>query len=229
MRYQAILLDFYGTLVREDDELILQVGRRIAESAAMQCDAASVVRHWSQLFVDACRRSTGPTFQRQRDIELRTLELLLGRFQSSLDPMELLEPLDAYRRRPEPIAGVEAFLDALASAPLQLCIVSNIDTDDLTAALLALGWDFECVVTSESCRAYKPRPEMFYRALHLLEREVDEAVHIGDSLGSDILGASTIGLDTIWINHNVRPRGDAHPTFEAYFLEEALDWLFHEG
>jgi 2-haloacid dehalogenase/putative hydrolase of the HAD superfamily len=228
MRYQAVLLDFYGTLVREDDDLILDIGRQIAADARIQCTAEAVAKHWSQLFVDACKRSLGPTFRRQHEIELTTLDLVLGRFQSSLEPQELVAPMVADRRDPTPVAGAEAFLDALTTAPVQVCIVSNIDDDDLYAALHALGWDMDHVVTSESCRAYKPRPEMFYRALHLLGREVEEAVHIGDSRQSDVAGATDIGLDTIWANHVVRPRGDISPTFEAYFLDEALSWLFHD-
>ena len=57
-----------------------------------------------------------------------------------------------------PFQAREHFLDGLR---LPVCVVSNIDADPFEAALRHLGWRFDAVVTSEGCRAYKPRGELF--------------------------------------------------------------------
>lgn len=58
------------------------------------------------------------------------------------------------------------------------------------------------VFTSEDAKSYKPRPELFEMALKETGLNPQEIVHIGDSLSSDIEGASNLGINTIWINRN---------------------------
>lgn len=50
---------------------------------------------------------------------------------------------------------------------------------------------------------------MFEYALNITGLTPEEVVHIGDSLGSDIKGAYSVGIDTIWINRNNKqvPKG----------------------
>ena len=67
-----------------------------------------------------------------------------------------------------------------------------------------LGLSFDSVVTSEDCRSYKPRKEIFEKALDLMGVDAEEVVHIGDSFSSDVLGAYNAGIDGIWINRKGR-------------------------
>lgn len=223
MRYQAVLIDFYGTLVEEDGPCLREIIQQLTAAATLACEPDSVLTTWSDLFEKACQKAYGVHFRSQREIELATLDLIVQRFAADLDPLALSQPLYNYWQRPRPIDNAREFL---TSVNVPVCIVSNIDNADLLAALNHLGWEFDLVVTSEDCRAYKPRPEVFYHALHLLSLEPDDVVHIGDSLRSDIAGATAVGIDTIWMNHSVRPNHGPLPTFEAYFFDEALNWLW---
>ncbi len=58
------------------------------------------------------------------------------------------------------------------------------------------------VFTSDDAKSYKPRSELFDMALKETNLKPQEVVHIGDSLNSDIKGASNSGINTIWINRN---------------------------
>lgn len=58
------------------------------------------------------------------------------------------------------------------------------------------------VFTSEDARSYKPRSELFEKALKGTNLRPQEIVHIGDSLSSDIKGTSNLGINTIWLNRN---------------------------
>ncbi|MGF1656070.1 MAG: HAD family hydrolase [Verrucomicrobiales bacterium] len=62
------------------------------------------------------------------------------------------------------------------------------------------------VYHSENTRAYKPRPEMFHRALHRNGLKSDVVIHIGDSYGSDVLGAHPCGIGVVWVNRKKRTR-----------------------
>ena len=50
---------------------------------------------------------------------------------------------------------------------------------------------------------------MFEYALKAIGLKPEQVVHIGDSLSSDVKGAMTVGIDTIWINRGGRqvPKG----------------------
>ncbi len=202
--YDALLVDFYGTLVAEDGEQIAEITARIARASREPTTPAQVSSRWSALFARGCAESHGARFRSQREIELESLAALLAELRAPLDPVGLSQPLFAYWARPKPLPGAAEFLRA---ARRPLCIVSNIDTADLDEALANLDWSFEWIVTSEQCRAYKPRPEMFVAALDRLGCAAERALHVGDSIGSDLAGAAAAGIAAAWVN----PAGRALP------------------
>jgi 2-haloacid dehalogenase/putative hydrolase of the HAD superfamily len=202
--YDAVLLDFYGTLVAEDDAQIAAITARIAEASPDRRTAREISGRWNELFARGCAVAHGASFRTQREIELASLAELLAELRAPLDPVELSAPLFAYWARPTPLPDAAEFLRAVRRP---VCIVSNIDDADLGSALDALGWRFERVVTSERCRAYKPRGEMFAAALGRLGCAPERVLHVGDSIGSDLRGAAAAGIAAAWLN----PTGRALP------------------
>lgn len=89
-------------------------------------------------------------------------------------------------------------------SPVPIYIVSNIDRDDILQAIKFHGLKPDGVFTSEDAKSYKPRKELFELALNSTGLSADQVVHIGDSLSSDIKGASSVGINTIWINRGSR-------------------------
>lgn len=47
----------------------------------------------------------------------------------------------------------------------------------------------------------KPASSIFNKALKLANCQADEAVHVGDSLATDIAGAHNCGITSVWIKH----------------------------
>jgi len=199
----ALTADFYGTLVEEDGPVISRIAAAIAADSPRRPAPDAVSRFWSRAFSSGCAAAHGPSFRSQRLIELESLRATVREFRAALDPESLSAELYAYWRTPRVLPGAEEFL---TSIDLPLCIVSNIDTDDLEAAFASLGWSFPRVVTSESVRAYKPRREPFDAALHMLGSAPHETLHVGDSLGSDLAGAAALGMPCAWVNASSRPR-----------------------
>lgn len=221
MKYKAILLDFYGTLVAEDDHLIARLLAEIAECSPVSSNAQEIGRDWN--FQEMCQTAYAGNFKTQRSIEVESLQRLLARYQANLNADEMAERLFAYWRTPAVYEDARRFL---ANNTLPICVASNIDTADLNAACASAGWGFDLMVTSESCRSYKPRPEMFLSALEKLDCQAHEVLHIGDSLSSDIKGAQALGIDTVWVNRKQRilPPDFASPTYTIATLN-ALSFL----
>jgi 2-haloacid dehalogenase len=84
---------------------------------------------------------------------------------SSEDPDQLTLAQFAYWRRPPLFGDAREFLSRLK---IPVCVVSNIDRADIEAAIGYHGLAFDHVLTSQDVRSYKPRPEIFERALGLL-------------------------------------------------------------
>ena len=61
-----------------------------------------------------------------------------------------------------------------------------------------IGW--RILFTSEDAKAYKPRKELFQLALKKTRLNANEVIHIGDSISSDVKGASALNIKTLWIN-----------------------------
>ncbi len=94
-----------------------------------------------------------------------------------------------------------------------VCCVSNADTEPLMAAIEKNGLRFDAVINSEAVRCYKPATYIFEQALDRLGVTADRAIHIGDSLHSDIAGAKRAGIKAVWIcrEDRIHDIGDETP------------------
>jgi FMN phosphatase YigB (HAD superfamily) len=83
------------------------------------------------------------------------------------------------------------------------------------------------VVTSEDCKAYKPRSEPFKKALSILNLANEEVLHVGDSIRSDIQGAKAMRIPVLWINRKKRsfPAKLQHPDYTSIDLKGILEIL----
>lgn len=124
----------------------------------------------------------------------------------------------AYYDRRDP-AGVEALpgarevVSSLAGA-YRLGVVTNGHPEPQRAKLGAIELEsaFETVVFGGYDVPAKPATAPFERALADLDTTPDRAVHIGNSLSSDVAGAKAAGLTAVWLregdspgDHAVRP------------------------
>ena len=65
---------------------------------------------------------------------------------------------------------------------------------------------FEDIFDSQSIGFQKPSKEFFdYVMRHIKDFKIEEALVIGDSLNTDIKGGIQAGIDTCWVNRNLRP------------------------
>ena len=79
---------------------------------------------------------------------------------------------------------------------------------------------FRHIVISGDFGSGKPNPAIFNYALSLLDVNKQDVIMVGDNPMTDILGASKVGIDSIWINHGTRELTDITPTYEIDRLRE---------
>lgn len=221
---RALLLDFYGTVVEEDDTPIGQICDSIAQVSPLAVTSAEVSSYWGRVFGQMCAESFGSTFRLQKELERLSLEWVLRYFECDLDPDALSRVL--YEYWSYPVIFPES-KEILAQCRMPICLVSNIDNAELQSALRRNGLRFDLVVTSEESRAYKPRREVFEKALSLLGLSRGEVLHVGDSLSSDVRGAKALGIPVLWVNRRNRQAsgGEDGPDYTSTDLRGVLSIL----
>lgn len=106
-------------------------------------------------------------------------------------------------------------LDSMLSAGLRLAVVSNWGwhAPELLQTL-ELARHFEVMSISARVGYQKPHRAIFDHALDLLELPPERAIHVGDDLEADVLGARRAGIEPVLIDRRGRTRSTAGATSE---------------
>ena len=196
MSIKAFFVDFYGSIVHEDGEVIKKITKIICDTGKVE-NPSEVDSFWWKDFQTMFMNSYGDTFETQRALEEKSLEHTLEQFESSADAKELSEMMFAHWVNPPIFEDSKEFFE---KSPLPVYVVSNIDTADILEAMDFHGLKAAGVFTSEEAKSYKPRKELFELALKKSGLNADEVIHIGDSLSSDVKGANSLGIRALWLN-----------------------------
>jgi 2-haloalkanoic acid dehalogenase type II len=196
---KAVIFDAYGTLLRNED--LMLIPRRIVADHGLSVRSDDVLRVWLDLYFEATQR---PPFQTLREIQGQILPHVLRRFDVDADPAPYVDLFFQVTTKVELYPETLAVLNALGH--VRSAIVSNADHEHLAAWNFTLPVQF--ILISETVRAYKPHPLVFQRALEQLGLPAHDVLHVGDSDVDDIKGAKAAGLRVAWVNCDGRSR---HP------------------
>ena len=118
---------------------------------------------------------------------------------------EMVEPaFQAFlqaRNRVDLYTWAEPCLRALSSR----FTVGAITNGNADVERIGIGHYFDFVITPAQVGAAKPKPEIFEAALAAAGSEAARAVHVGDDPERDVLGASAVGMHTVWVNATLAP------------------------
>jgi putative hydrolase of the HAD superfamily len=78
--------------------------------------------------------------------------------------------------------------------PLPIYIITNNGEEYVSAFLKNNGLHCAGIVCGDMVKAYKPRKELFGKALEISGCASHEVIHVGDSLQSDVQGAMSVGI-----------------------------------
>ena len=197
---KAVFTDFYGTLAHEDGEIVKMISQGIYDTG--KADSISEIgAYWWAVFQHSFANAYGESFRTQRELEYVSLLDTIRHFDSSADAAKLSELMFSHWQKPPVFPDTVPFFK---QCPVPVYIVSNIDRCDVVSALAHMCVKPDGIFTSEDARSYKPRRELFLYALEHTGLNADEVTHIGDSLSSDVNGASGAGIKAVWLNRGGR-------------------------
>jgi 2-haloalkanoic acid dehalogenase type II len=207
MPVKAVTFDAYGTLLRNED--LMLIPRRIVADHGLPVAIKDVYRCWVDLYYEATQ---GSPFRTLREIEAQILSEVLRRFEIGADVAPYVDLFFQVTTAVDLYPETLDVLNALGHMPC--AIVSNADQEHLAAWKFTLPVQF--ILISETVRAYKPHRLVFETALERLGVQPHEVLHVGDSDVDDVKGAKAAGLQVAWVNRDGRPRrpGVPAPDFE---------------
>lgn len=173
----------------------------------------------------------GESFQKMKEIvpKYRQKAWTNGLSQMGIEDAELgrlLADLFIEERKKSPFIYEETFsvLDQL-KGNYQLVLITN-GSPSLQQTKLEITPEiapyFDHIIISGGFGVGKPDRRIFDHVLRLTDLQPNEALMVGDNLMTDILGASYVGIPSVWINReNAKLHEDAvKPTYEIENLEE---------
>ena len=228
LNFDAIFVDFYGTVVGGDRQAVAAVCARVVADLELNTTPKAFALTWGEHFFSLIESCNGEGFATLRDIEFRSLSTALGHAAHGVDLATYVEDMDAYWANPPIHDDALAFLQAVR---LPVCCVSNADERPLHDAIHTLGLAFSEVISSESVRCYKPNPTIFEVALDRMACKPDRVLHIGDSRHSDVAGAAALGMTTAWVCRadRIHDIGTATPDFTVPTLTSLMNGTLAEG
>ena len=223
-RFDALLIDFYGTISAGDRAAVEKACRRVIEAFDLPMTPQELAVIWGERFFDLIDRSNHEQFRTLYECERISLRETMIGYVGEIDPDPFVVDLEAYWADPPIHPDV---LGALERINLPICCVSNADTAPLRAAIAKHNLRFDAVITSQDVRCYKPEPEIFRQAVARMNVSPTRVLHVGDSLHSDIGGASNVGIATAWLRRDDRIHdiGNCHPDCTLDSLDELSDIL----
>jgi len=116
---------------------------------------------------------------------------------------------------------------AILKGQVQLAVITNGAQDTQREKLLATAIEqhFDAIAISGELGVAKPNPAIFQHVLDELRLQPHAAIHVGDNLGADVLGAQAAHFRAgIWLNRHGQPRPPEGPSpdFEITSLRELV-------
>lgn len=137
----------------------------------------------------------------------------------------------AYLASERAIEGVVPLIEHLREQSIRIGVVTNNNTAEQVGKLQRCNLTglIDVMVTSEDAGVAKPDSTIFRLILDRLGCQPSEALMIGDSWASDVIGATQAGVAVLWLNRYDLPIPDAALArqFHSYTpLQSVMDILF---
>ncbi len=201
---RAVLFDVDFTLARPGPELGPEGYRRAGERHGLTLDPERY---------EAARQAALSSLRRHPELEhddelwiVFTEEIVRGMGGDAAEARACAEDLVRAWELHERFTLYEDALPALAALRehgVKIGLVSN-GSRDLEEFVVHHALDVDCAIGSRAFGRTKPHPEIFRRALALLDAEPEDAAMIGDSYEDDIEGARALGMKAFLLDRDGR-------------------------
>ncbi len=233
LRYKDLFIDFDDTLYDTHGNAVIAL-RETYEAFALN-------RYFPtpQIFYDAYWRANIDLWTRYSKGEITRSYLIVERFRRPLSAGKGLEVtedlclrmsdcfLDYCSSKPGVVEGAHELMDYLHRRGYRMHMCSNGFHEVQYKKLAACGLRdyFDTIILSEDAGANKPSAKFFDFAFQQSGASHEATLMIGDNLQTDIMGAQSAGIDTLFFNRYPAHETSQAATFTVTSLKAIMDIL----
>jgi 2-haloacid dehalogenase len=218
MPVQALTFDTYGTVVDWRDSVLAEL-TAFGAARGLAVDWTAFLTEWKAAYrpgMDRVNSGEWP-WTTVEAIYRRRLEELLPRYEiESLGEADLVRLTRAWwRLHPwaDAVPGLRRLRTRFLLSPL-----SNGSFAGMVHLARFAGLPWDCIITAENARCYKPRPEVYRTAVRLLGLRPAEVMMVA-AHNYDLAAARACGLGTAFV-----PRAAEHGPGQTSDLAPDADW-----
>jgi 2-haloacid dehalogenase len=225
-RFEVLSFDCYGTLIDWESgilgylrPLLQNKGCKVSDTQILNLYSESEPRHQEALY------------HSYREILALVVQDFAREFRIQLTKEEangLAQSIRSWEPFPDTVPALESL-----QSRYKLAVLSNIDDDLFALTAPKLEVPFDCVVTAQQARSYKPSVRNFETLLDRLGIGRDRLLHVAESLYHDVVPAHELGIATVWVNRRQGKTAAAtrlvaaHPDLEVPTVAALADMTIH--
>ncbi len=221
---KAIIFDFGQTLVDSAN------GFRQAEKTAKEKIFSSLFPQagddqW-QIFLTEYRQIRKRFHAESNFSRYAIWQAVYDRFNSKADSKKLTQRETEYwecvKSRTTPFPETISVLEKLAKR-FQLGVITNTQGQKTSRThRIALFPEIEkffevILIAGESGLPAKPDPKPFLLCLEKMNIKASQAIYVGDDFQKDVLGAGSVGMNSVWLKHSLVKRSWPDPEHHTAF------------
>lgn len=216
---KAVFMDYTGTITLEDAPVVRKILKRCYENSTIGSPQEMLAYWWKLL-----RKYEMESYLDNYKTEDEIVDLALADCKRELALNENLDEIHSMFQEfwtKSPVFDDVA--DFFAKCPLPIYIVTNNGVEYVQVVMNDHHLNPAGIICGDMVKAYKPHKEIFLKALDVSGCRAEEAIHIGDSVSSDVLGAQSAGIKAVLLDRTGKGNNPEYTTISS------LNDLFQMG
>lgn len=195
---KAVFIDYTGTIITQGGKDAEEMIYRVCKNSGMK-DPRQFLKYWWGMIKEYEASFEGASYITEDEI----VDKMLARCAAEIHLRENMDELHVLCQRFWMYAPLyDDVKEFFKKCRYPIYIISNNGEKYISEAMRVNGISPTGIITADMVQAYKPHPALFKKALEVSGCTANEAVHIGDSITSDVNGAKAVGINAILLDRD---------------------------
>jgi len=199
---RAVFLDYTGTIIQFRGLDIDEMFKRVVEHSSLKSKDEAIA-WWLEKLREVQRNCYGDNFKTEDELCMDILDIADEELGLKMDHNVFHTLMQNFWMYAPLYNDVNEFFDL---CPVPIYILMDNSGDYAKVGLRRNRLHAHGIISGEDVKAYKPRKEIFEKALEIADCKPDEVVHIGDDLEGDVQGAIASGIQPILLDRKSNHR-----------------------
>ena len=195
---KAIVVDYYGTLVDVGPPFMV-IKEWLANTYVSSSNNINGI--YMAFFKEHAKLQCGKEFFLGQTLLMKSYEKSCDKYKLPLFKEAFEKLIIKLFTQPPAFSGAQQVIKNWRKK-YPVLLLTNADNQILYESIKVQGFEFDFILSSEDLQCNKPNVKAFQKACELLNTPAENVLMVGDSLTEDIQGATSYGMQAIWINSN---------------------------